>query len=283
MLEIGKFNTLTVTEHSPAGATLQNENGNAVLLPASELGFSQENYPAIGASITVYIYYDQSANLLASTLKVPLQVDEFAVLVSTGSNDIGAFFDWKLPRDLLVPKSFQHKPLDAGLAYVVRLIHDEERQKLVGSTKIHRYLNESGDDLSEGQEVDLMVFDSTNLGYKAIVNGTHQGLLYHSDLFMKLKTGQRLTGYIKSIREDGKIDLSLQKPGKEGRIDLFQQILDDLEAHGGISTITDKSPADEIFARYSVSKGAYKRALGNLYKKKKINIEKSHISLPKKG
>jgi predicted RNA-binding protein (virulence factor B family) len=174
----------------------------------------------------------------------------------------------------------QHRPIDAGLNYVVRLIHDEERQKLIGTTKLHRYLNEDGEgQFSLGEPVDLIIYDKTDLGYKAIVNNTHQGLLFHSDMFKKLAIGERTKGFIKQIREDGKINLSLQLTSKKGIMSLSDQILDDLVAHGGISSLTDKSPSEEIHARFDVSKNAYKKALGSLYKAKKIKIEKSHISL----
>lgn len=285
MLKIGKYNQLTVVDQSPVGfilaesSTRDEASAQTALLPMSELSANEDEQPSIGTELRVFIYYSSTNDLLASMLDVPFEVDEYALLTSTGSANAGAFFDWKLPRDLLVPKALQHKPLDTGLSYVVRLIHDEERQKLIGSTKLHRFLIETGDYFEEGQQVDLMIFDKTNLGYKAIVNGTHQGLLFHSDLFKGLAIGEKTKGFIKQIREDGKINLILQQTGKQSIKSLSDQILDDLEAHGGISTLTDKSPSAEIQARFDVSKNAYKKALGTLYKTKRIKIEKTHISL----
>lgn len=189
------------------------------------------------------------------------------------------FFDWGLERDLLVPKSMQHKPMDIGLSYVVFLLDDPDNRKMIGCTKLYRFLDETTDDLSIGEAVSIIVFDETSLGFKCVINKQYQGLLFKSDLFKRLAVGDQLTAYVKQIREDGKIDLSLQKEGKVARSDLATQIMDDLVAHGGISTLTDKSAAEEIFARYQVSKGAYKRAIGTLYKDKKILLSKTHISI----
>jgi hypothetical protein len=150
---------------------------------------------------------------------------------------------------------------------------------MIGSTKLYRFLEETTDDLNVGDTVSVIVFDETSLGFKCVINKQYQGLLFKSDLFKRLSVGDQLTAFIKNIREDGKIDLSLQKEGKEARTDLASEIMDDLVAHGGMSTLTDKSSAEEIFARFHVSKGAYKRAIGTLYKNKKIVLSKTHISI----
>lgn len=286
MLEIGKFNDVIVVDSSPVGLLVEKYNDNpseereTALLPSTELNQLKNESLGVGSRFNGFVYYSETTDLLVSTSNIPIQIDEFAILTATGSIDSGAFFDWKLPRDLFVPQGMQHRPIDAGLNYVVRLIHDEERQKLIGTTKLHRYLNEDGEgQFSLGEPVDLIIYDKTDLGYKAIVNNTHQGLLFHSDMFKKLAIGERTKGFIKQIREDGKINLSLQLTSKKGIMSLSDQILEDLVAHGGISSLTDKSPSEEIHARFDVSKNAYKKALGTLYKAKKIKIEKSHISL----
>lgn len=285
MLEIGKYNDVVVIDSSPVGITVATKDKTeSALLPASEVSLLRNIDLSVGSELKVFIYYSETSDLLASALDIPIQIGEFAVLLATGAIESGAFFDWKLSRDLFVPQGMQHRPIDSGLHYVVRLIHDEERQKLIGTTKLHRYLNEDGTaQFSEGDPVDLIIYDNTDLGYKAIVNTTHQGLLFHSDMFRKLAIGQRTRGFIKQIREDGKINLSLQITSKKGILSLSDQILEDLEAHGGISSLTDKSPSEEIYARFDVSKNAYKKALGTLYKAKKIKIEKTHISLVNKN
>jgi predicted RNA-binding protein (virulence factor B family) len=289
MLEIGKFNEVVVVDSSPVGLLVTEYNADSLdideetaLLPASELNKIKDKALGIGSQFSGFIYYSDTADLLVSALDIPIQLDEFAILTATGAIDSGAFFDWTLPRDLFVPQGMQHRPIDAGLDYVVRLIHDEDRQKLIGTTKLHRYLNEDGEGhFSAGDAVDLIIYDKTDLGYKAIINNTHQGLLFHSDMFKKLAIGERTSGFIKQIREDGKINLSLQITSNKGILSLSEQIIEDLEAHGGISSLTDKSPSQEIQARFDVSKNAYKKALGTLYKAKKIKIEKTHISLIK--
>jgi predicted RNA-binding protein (virulence factor B family) len=279
MPNVGNLNNLIVNNVLPFGYSLsQNaskQSQEMVFLPISDaLGELTE-----GQTVEAYVYYAQDGSMHATQKKVAINLGDFALLNCTGVTDFGAFFDYGVDRDLLVPKSMQHKPMDEGLSYVVCLLHDEENRKLIGCTKLHRYLEETTDELDLGQSADALVFDETPLGFKCVVNKQYQGLLFKSDLLKKLNIGDELTVFIKNIREDGKIDLSLQKQGKAGRNDLAADIIDDLIAHGGMSTLTDKSSADEIYARYKVSKGAYKRAIGTLYKNKKIMLSKTHISL----
>jgi predicted RNA-binding protein (virulence factor B family) len=279
MPNIGNLNNLIVTDVLPFGYSLSQANGKQsaemVFLPISDAAAGLTE----GQSVEVFVYYAQDGSMHATQKKVPLKMGEFALLTCTGATDFGAFFDFGVERDLLVPKSMQHKPMDEGLSYVVCLLHDPENRKLIGCSKLHRYLEETTDELTIGQAVDALVFDETSLGFKCVVNNQYQGLLFKSDLFKHLSIGDQISVFIKHIREDGKIDLSLQKQGEAGRNDLAADIIDDLVAHDGISTLTDKSSADDIFARYKVSKGAYKRAIGTLYKNKKIMLSKTHISL----
>ncbi|MDT0627212.1 S1-like domain-containing RNA-binding protein [Alteromonas sp. W364] len=281
MLEIGNINSLLVIDILPFGYTLaiseDTPSEQKVFLPIDDAKGKKE----LEQSVDAYVYYSQDGSLHASEKPIAIKVNDFAVLTCTGVTDFGAFFDWGLERDLLVPRSLQHKPLDEGLSSVVYLIHDEDNHKMIGCTKLHRFLEETTDELSPGEEVDLLIFDETSLGFKAVINKRFQGLLFKSDLFRTVKIGERCKAYVKEVREDGKINLSLQKLGSNARKDLAQQILDDLDAHGGLSTLTDKSPSEEIQAHYHVSKGAYKRAIGNLYKQKKITISKTHIKLNK--
>ena len=277
---IGQVNDLIVTDKLPFGYSLADADptsasNESIFMPVSDSRFQFEE----GQSLKAFVYYAQDGSVHATQKEMPIKVNDFALLTCTGATDFGAFFDWGLERDLLVPKSMQHKPMDIGLSYVVYLLDDPDNRKLVGCSKLYRFLNETADDLVPGQEVSVVVFDETSLGFKCVINSEYQGLLFKSDLSKRLAVGDQLSAFVKEIREDGKINLSLQRQGKEARTDLAAQIIDDLEAHGGISTLTDKSPADEIFARYKVSKAAYKRAIGTLYKNKKILLSKTHISL----
>ena len=177
-----------------------------------------------------------------------------------------------------MPDSQSHGSLDIGSRYVTRLMIDRHN-KLIGTTKIERFLSESSNRLVPSTEVSVRIYAETPLGFKAVVNDLYSGLLYKSDLIQKLTVGDTTQGFIKHIRDDGKIDLSLQKQGQQARKQLSEQIIDDLVAHDGLSSLTDKSSPEEIFARFKVSKGAYKKAVGTLYKTKRIKIKDNCIVL----
>lgn len=183
-----------------------------------------------------------------------------------------------LDRDLLLPVSQQLKPINEGESYVVYLYLDP-KQQLIGSTKLHKFLNERAKDMVAGQKVDLQIVNETEMGYKAVVNATHLGLLYKSEVFRALKPGDKTTGYIKSIRQDRKIDLCLQRQNQQARDELGERILAHLASNGGSSRLTDYSPPTAIYKQYGVSKGNYKKALGKLYKLRKISVAKDRISL----
>lgn len=186
--------------------------------------------------------------------------------------------DGGLERDLLVPVSQQLTPMVEGRSYVVYPFLDSQQQ-IIGSTKLHKFLDERAKDMAAGEQVDLLIVNETDLGYKAVVNGTHLGLLYKGEVFKPLRTGDRTTGFIKSIRPDRKIDLCLQRQTREARNELTDRILAFLEASGGTSTLTDYSPPEAIYKQYGVSKGNYKKALGKLYKQRRIKVSKDKISL----
>ena len=190
----------------------------------------------------------------------------------------GAFMDCGLERDLLVPVSQQLEPMVEGKSYVVYLFLDPDKQ-VIGTTKLHKFLDERAKNMAAGEQVDLLIVNETELGYKAVVNGTHLGLLYKSEVFQPLQPGNKLKGYIKAIREDRKIDLCLQKQGRETQQELTDRIIAFLEANNGTSTLTDYSPPDAIYKQYGVSKGNYKKALGKLYKQRRIKIDKDKIVL----
>ena len=183
-----------------------------------------------------------------------------------------------MERDLLVPISQQLTPIVEGKSYVVYLYMDPQEQ-IIGSTKLHNFLDERAKNMAPGEEVDLLIVGESELGYKAVVNGTHLGLIYKDEVFRSLKAGDKTRGYIKTIRDDRKIDLSLQKHNEQAREELTARIVDFLKANGGTSTLTDYSPPAAIYNQYGVSKSSYKKALGKLYKQRLINVEKDKITL----
>ena len=190
----------------------------------------------------------------------------------------GAFMDWGMERDLLVPVSQQLVPMVEGNSYVVYLFLDPQQQ-VIGSTKLHNFLDERAKNMAAGDEVDLLIVGESELGYKAVINGTHLGLIYKGEVFRSLQPGDKTSGYIKAVREDRKIDLSLQRQNQQARDDLTNRILNFLRANGGTSTLTDYSPPDAIYNEYGVSKGNYKKALGKLYKQRLIKVEKDKVTL----
>ena len=188
--------------------------------------------------------------------------------------------DCGLERDLLVPISQQLTPMVEGESYVVYLFLDPN-QNVIGSTKLHNFLDERAKNMAPGEQVDLLIVNESEMGFKAIINGTHLGLLYKGEVFKPLRPGYKTKGYIKAIRDDRKIDLSLQKHDQQTRQELTDRILAFLEANGGTSTLTDYSPPDAIYKQYGVSKGNYKNALGKLYKQRRISLAKDRITLLK--
>jgi predicted RNA-binding protein (virulence factor B family) len=192
----------------------------------------------------------------------------------------GAFMERGEERDLLVPVSQQLSPIVSGRSYVV-FMYKDPKQQLIGSTKLHNFLDERAKDMAAGEEVDLLIVGETDMGYKAVINGTHLGLIYKGEVFRSLQAGDHVRGYIKAIRDDKKIDLSLQRQTRHSREELAERILAFLKANGGVSTLTDYSPPHAIYKRYGVSKGNYKKALGALYKQRLISVTKDKVTLLK--
>jgi len=199
-----------------------------------------------------------------------------ALLRAINVTSAGAFMEWRVGQDLLVPVSQQHSPMVYGKSYVVYLLLDQE-QRMIGSSKLYRFLDERAKDMAPGEAVELLIVGETDLGYKAVINGTHLGLLYQGEVFRTLEPGDRTQGFIKTIRADRKIDLTLQRQGEGSREELKKQILAYLEKNDGVSTLTDYSPPQAIYAQYQVSKGNYKKALGALYKQRLISVSKDKI------
>lgn len=277
MLKIGKINKLTVVDELPFGFYLESEAEEKVLLPNA----CAPKGCKVGDEVEAFIYHDSDDRIIATTEKPLAMLEDVAFLKAKSITKVGTFLDWGLAKDLLVPFNEQDKPMEEGLGYVVYVFQDEETGRLAASTMLRRYLHEDGDGLWPKQQVKLQIYGRSDMGYKVVIDDTYLGLLFRDEAFRKFRIGEITTGYIKRIREDNKIDVCLQFHDDNARSDLAQQILDDLEAHGGISTLTDKSPAEEITTRFKVSKSAYKKALGALYKQRKITLDKTKITLIK--
>ena len=275
MVEIGKINKLQVVKSLDHGIYLDGGDLGEILMPRR---YVPENCE-VGDTLEVFIYLD-SADLLLATTETPyVMVGECAYLKVVDVNQAGAFMDWGLPKDLLVPYSEQISPLKIGQSYTVLAYLDENTNRIAATQKLDSYLSEEAQYFKPGQAVDLLIFGKTELGYKAVINNTHIGLIYRNEVFQTLTHGEKLKGFIKAIREDRKIDLCLQLPGKDAREDLNTRILDHLKKNGGISTLTDKSSPEDIYQCFAVSKKNYKKAIGTLYKKRLICIEEENITL----
>lgn len=278
MIQIGQTYTLTVAKLVAFGAYLDAQNLGEVLLPRK---YTPDDLSA-GDSIEVFLYLDSEDRPVATTQRPKAEVGEFAYLKVVDSNDLGAFLDWGLDKDVLVPFAEQHRPMEVGKSYLVHLYLDRADGRIVASSKIDKFLDdERPHDFRPQQRVDLIIANSTDLGFKAIVNHSHWGVLYKDDVFQRLSFGQYKKGFIKRIRPDGKIDLSLQG-GQETRDKYAKKILIYLNKNNGFAPVHDKSDPQMISDIFGMSKGAFKKAIGGLYKKRIITIEKGGIRLVEK-
>lgn len=276
MITVGKNNRLKVIKQVDFGVFLDGGEDGNILLPRRYVPTDVQ----LGDDLDVFIYFDSNDEIIATTLKPLIAVGECARLTVKDVNAMGAFLDWGLPKDLLVPYSEQHKPMEVGKSYVVTAYVDST-DRITASSKLNHHLQESDASFRLQQKVDLLIWGRTDMGYKAVINNTHLGLIFRDDAFKPLRYGERTTGYIKTIRADGKIDLSLQLPAgnRQGQDALENQILAYLEANNGVSTLTDKSKPEDIYREFNVSKGNYKSALGRLYKQRLIVIKDNQITL----
>ncbi|HED15881.1 MAG TPA: GntR family transcriptional regulator [Gammaproteobacteria bacterium] len=275
MVEIGKKNRLRVVKKVDFGLYLDGEDLGEILLPGRYVPESCH----IGDMLEVFVYTDSDDLLIATTETPHVMVNQCALLKVVEVNQAGAFLDWGLPKDLILPYSEQQTPVDAGQSVIVYVFLDESTDRLAASTKLGNYLAETSTWFKPNQGVDLLICGQSDLGYKAVINNSHLGLLFKNEVFTSLEIGKRTKGYIKSMRDDHKIDLALQLSNQDSREALSDKILSYLKNHEGVSTLTDKSPPGEIYRQFSVSKASYKRALGSLYKQKLIRIDKKQITL----
>lgn len=274
-MEIGRMNRMRVVKALDFGVYLDGGELGEILLPKKYLNEDCK----VGGEVDVFLYLDSEDRLIATTLPPLAMVGEFAFLKCVEVGPVGAFLDWGLLKDLLVPFREQRQKMEKGRHYIVRIYLDEKTTRIAASSRHGKFLNETPPDYKEGEEVDLLIAGEIAVGYKAIVNERHWGLLYRNEVFQPLKIGQRIKGYVTKIRDGKKVDLTLQKQGGEHIRDAAAIILDVLRAKGGFIPVTDSSSPEKIAAVFNLSKKAYKKAVGGLYKRHLITIEKHGIQL----
>ena len=278
MAQIGKINKLTIKRKLDDGAYLDGDLSGDILL--SKRDVPKNCQP--GDEVEVFVYADKEERLRATTRKPYATVGEFAKLRVVANSPSGSYLDWGMQKDLLVPKSEQLTRMEEGKSYIVFVFLDLKTYRIAASSKLEKFLSLKPPNYNEGEEVDLIVYESSDLGYKVFVNNAHEGILYKNEVFKKLFIGQQMKGYIKKIREDLKIDLNLQKPGYQAVDGISQAILNSIKDHGGRVLITDKSPPEDIYSLFGVSKKTFKKAIGALYKKRLITIDTNSIKLAKR-
>ncbi|WP_130734619.1 S1 RNA-binding domain-containing protein [Flavobacterium sp. J27] len=277
MLQIGQFNTLKILRSTKVGLFLGDgvNEQNDVLLPNKYVPREFN----IGDELTVFVYLDHEERPVATTLKPYIKLKEFAHLKVNYINKFGAFMNWGLEKDLFVPFKEQARPMEEGKRYLVYCFMDDKTNRLVGSSKTQQFLNNDDVNLENGEEVDVIVSHITEAGINVIINERHRGLAYKNEVFEEVKPGMRMKAYIKNVRPDGKIDVSLRKLGVEAIEPSAQIILDELKSNKGFLGLHDNSNPEDIRTVLKMSKKVFKKAVGNLYRQKRIEIKEDGIYL----
>lgn len=274
-IKLGKYNQLEVVKEVDFGVYLNGDEDGEILLPKRYV--PEGTKP--GDILNVFIYLDMEERLVATTLQPYVQVGEFACLEVAWVNQFGAFLNWGLMKDLFVPFREQKMKMQKGKRYVVYVHLDEESYRIVASAKVEHFLSAEKPDYQPGQEVEVLVWQRTDLGYKVIVENKFSGMLYHNEIFQPLEVGMRLTAFIKQVRPDGKIDLVLQQAGAR-KVDDFSEVLwQYIKDNDGFTPLNDKTDAEVIYHTFGVSKKTFKKAVGELYKKRRIVLEEDGIHL----
>lgn len=277
MADIGKFNTLNVIAITDTGAYLNAGELGEVLLPNKQIPQDCK----VGDALSVFLYVDSADRVIATTDTPKAQVGEFVSLKVVQTNKMGAFLDWGLPKDLLVPFNQQHSAMEEGKYYLVYIFLDLKTERLVASSKLDKFIDIWPAEYNKGDKVDLIIGSKTDLGFKAIINNKHWGLLYDNEIFQPLRIGRKITGYIKQVRADERIDLSLTRTGERKVMDFSDKLIAHIEENNGFSPLHDKSDPELIKRILGVSKKTFKATVGNLMKKGIISIEKKGIRLVK--
>lgn len=275
-LKLGHFNKLKIVKEVDFGLYLDSgEEHEEILLPSR---YVPEHYN-IGDELDVFLYLDMDERLIATTLKPYIEVGEFGFLEVSWVNEFGAFLNWGLMKDLFVPFREQKKKMTVGNKYIVYAYEDEESYRIAASAKVEKFLSEEMPPYEEHQKVDILIWQKTDLGFKVIVDNKFAGLIYDNEIFQPIYTGMRLEAFVKKIRPDGKLDLILQEGGRKSIVDFSESLLHYIKQQGGATTLNDKSPAEDIYDVFGVSKKVFKKAVGDLYKRKLILLEPGKITL----
>lgn len=276
MIEQGKQIELKIAKRASFGLYLTDESGEEVLLPNKYC--TEEMKP--GDDVKVFIYRDSEGKKVATTLVPKIFINEFALLKVTAVTSVGAFLDWGLEKELMVPFREQKQKMEEDRWYIVYLDLDKKSDRLYASNRVERFLQNDQISVKEGEEVALVIMQKTDLGYSVIINHAHKGLIFDNEIFQEIRIGDRLKGYVKKIRDDQKIDISIQPIGFRNFNDTNSELIyKKLEENNGFLAITDKSSPEEIYSQFGISKKAFKKSLGTLYKQRKIDIQPDGIKL----
>ena len=277
-VRLGRYNQLEVVKEVDFGVYLDGGDDGEILLPARYV--PEDCQP--GDMLNVFIYLDNEERLVATTLTPYAQVGDFACLEVAWTNQYGAFLDWGLMKDLFVPFREQKNKMEKGERYVVHVHLDEDSYRIMASAKVERYLSSDMLPYHPGDGVEILVWQRTDLGYKVIVDNRFGGLIYATDVVRPLSTGTKTEAYVRQVRPDGKIDIVLQPDGPRKVDDFAEVLLDYIRQHDGFTTFQDKTPAEDIYATFGVSKKTFKKAVGDLYKKHLVTLEEGGIRLCEK-
>lgn len=274
-IKVGRMNRLKVVTEVDFGVYLDAGMMGEILMPGKYVPDGCQE----GDEIEAFVYLDSEDRLVATT-ETPLAMEgELAFLEVVSTTPIGAFLDWGLPKDLLVPFKEQRDPMQQGQSYIVYIYYDNISERLVASSKIFKYIHKKSDSYRIGDQVDLIICNAFELGYRVIIDKQTVGVIYSSEIFQEVFEGQRIKGYIKTILPDGKIDVELQKTGGAARDILEEKLLKDLREANGFLPLSDRTDPEVIYKTYRVSKRAFKRAVGGLYKKRLIVIQDDGLRL----
>jgi len=274
MINVGQFNKLKVIKEVPFGIYLDGADWGEILLPNKVV----PKGTTIDDLLDVFIYFDSEDKIIATTLRPRASLGSCAFLKVIDVNRVGAFLDWGLDKDLLVPKPEQHRPMEKDKSYIVYVKQDNQG-RIIASSKLDYCLDKSPANVKPGDEVNLLIAATTELGTKVIINDSHWGLIHSGDIFQQLHYGTKIRGYIKTVREDGKIDVVLRKIGQDSVRDLATRILAELHKTGGFLPLHDKSSSLDIQRVFNESKKSFKSAIGQLYKQGEIKIEDNGVRL----
>lgn len=274
-LYLGKMNRMTVSRKVDFGLYLDGGPTGDILLPTRYVPKGTK----VGDELEVFIYLDQDERPIATTQKPRAMVGDFAFLNVAWTNEHGAFLDWGLMKDVFCPFREQKKRMEKDKSYIVHIHVDEDSYRIMASAKIEKFLSKDFPEYKQNDEVKILVWQKTDLGFKVIVDNKFQGLIYDNQIFRELHTGDRLKGFVATVRPDGKLDIMMQKQGREQTLDFSERLHEYLFYHDGYCPFTDKSPAEDIYNEFHVSKKVFKRAVGDLYKQHIISLAPDGIEL----